>query len=300
MIDLLPRALPDVGEIQVAVRAVEREAPRIAQPVRGDLPRGPSRERVRPEDLAEADRQVLRAVAGVAGGAPVTHADVQAAVRPELQLAAVMVPVRLLHEQQPARARDDRLAVPRAELDDARVAVQVGVVDVEAMVLLVARAERHREQPTFAPARDARADVEERPGDAPADEVPDAARLLDDVEAVRLGRRRRDVRRRVEAARVLTDRHGRRRDRPGSADHREDHTAARSSARTHGPGGISSCSTCRYANPTSGASVQRSMQTNRGRHSGKNFALKLWSRSSWKNRSNRSRNARAVRSRSGD
>src|SRR5205085_1087916 len=170
----------------------------------------------------------------------------------------------------------------------------------------------------LAPARNARTDVEERPGDAVADEVADPSGLLRDVEAPRLGRCRGDVRRADESARERPHVRGRGRsrrlrERIPDDDHDDDEdgagrlrredeqssagqTAARSSSRTHGPGGVSSCSTWRYASATSGASVHRSKHTNRGRHTGKNFLLKLCSRSSWKKRSNRRRTARSERS----
>src|SRR5947208_16711420 len=82
----------------------------------------------------------------IAGGAAVAHPDVEQPVGPELELAAVVVRVRLAHVEELLRAREDDPASPRPEADDARVAVPVGVVDVEAVVAPVAGVERNREQ----------------------------------------------------------------------------------------------------------------------------------------------------------
>ena len=237
--------MPDVGDVEVAGRAIEGEPPGIAQAVSHRLPCGTALQRVDPQQLAELDAQILRAVPGVPGRAAVAHADVEQAVRPELQLAAVVIGVRLLDEEELPGARGDRPAVARSELDHARVAVPIGVVDVEAVVLRIRGTERDGEQPALAAARDARADVEERPGDAPADEVPDAPGLLDDVEPVRLRCRRRDIGRVREAGRVRAHADRRCREHGGRPHEGGDHTAARSSSRTQGPGGVNSCSTWR-------------------------------------------------------
>ena len=88
----------------------------------------------------------------------------------------------------------------RTELDHARVARAIGVVDVEAAVLRVVRVERHREQPLLRPVgADAAANVHEEAPFALL-EHEDAARLLDDVEARGLGRRCGHVHGRIEAA----------------------------------------------------------------------------------------------------
>src|SRR5439155_20033567 len=154
----------------------------------------------------------------------------------------------------------------------------------------------------LAAAENTRADVEERPRETSANEVADPARLFDDVQAVGLRTVRCDVGRGRESRRVGAHADGRRRgrrERRGRPQPRCDHTAARSSSRTQGPGGINSCSTWRYASATRGASVHRSKQTKRGRHAGKNLRLKLWSRSSWKKRSKRRSPARSSRRRRG-
>src|SRR6266702_1209698 len=52
-VDLLPGALADVGDPEVAGRPVEREPPRVAEPVADRLPRGPARQRIDPQQLTE-------------------------------------------------------------------------------------------------------------------------------------------------------------------------------------------------------------------------------------------------------
>src|SRR5205807_7851102 len=97
-VDLLPGVLPNVRDEQVACQAVEREPPRIPHAV----------DRVRPaaafvpQDLAERTRECLCPVAGIPAGAAVAQADVEQPVGPELELAAVVVGVWLLDEEQPA------------------------------------------------------------------------------------------------------------------------------------------------------------------------------------------------------
>ena len=72
-------------------------------------PRRPTRCGIDAQDLAERRREVLAVAVRVAGGAAVAEADVEHAVGPELEIAAVVVRVRLLHEEHAAaRARDRR------------------------------------------------------------------------------------------------------------------------------------------------------------------------------------------------
>ena len=272
VVDLLPVALADVGHPEVAGGAVEGEAPRVAEPVPGDLPARLGGGDVRPQELAERGAKVLGALLGVAGGAAVAHADVQQPVGAELQLAAVVVVVRLVDEEQLLGAREDGLAARGAKLDDPGVAVPVGVVHVEETRLRVVRVKRHREEPLLAAALDAVADVEERRRAAlPVHEHLDHARLLDDVDVPGLGRGRRQVDRRVEAAREdaeggLVARVAREggRDRDGSDEdecgEEGSQRAARSVVRAQGPGGVRRDSACRYASPAAGRSVHRSTQ----------------------------------------
>src|SRR5262249_6867202 len=139
-VDLLPRALADVGDPEVARRRVEREPPRVAQAVRPDLGPGARagdeggvpREAVRPaavarrreaRDLAEQALQRLPVLLRVAAAAAVAHPDVEVAVAAERELAAVVVRVRLLDEQQlAARAAVDAVPGHRV-LHDPGVAV---------------------------------------------------------------------------------------------------------------------------------------------------------------------------------
>src|SRR5207248_5589365 len=96
---------PHVAHGEGARRAVEREAPRIAQPVRVDLgpaaaaaervaTRGPvaaGRVRVDAQQLAEQGAEVLPRARRIVLAAAVTHSDVEEAVGSELELTAVVV-----------------------------------------------------------------------------------------------------------------------------------------------------------------------------------------------------------------
>src|ERR1051326_4661541 len=89
VVDLLEAVLPNVADRERPRRAVEREAPRVAQSVRVDLtalpgaaervaardPVAATRVRVDPQDLAEQRAQVLAGVVRVALAAAVAHAD---------------------------------------------------------------------------------------------------------------------------------------------------------------------------------------------------------------------------------
>src|SRR5207247_7523975 len=77
VVDLLPVPLADVADVEVAVRTVEREAPRVAQAEANHLPARAALERVDPQQLPEPLCRALRAVARIAAGAAVSHADVQ-------------------------------------------------------------------------------------------------------------------------------------------------------------------------------------------------------------------------------
>ena len=285
VVDLLPRVLADVADVEVARRAVEREPPRVAQAVGDELPTRLRRLRVQPHDLRERPREVLAVVLRVAAAAAVAVSPVEKTVGPELQLAAVVVRREVLDEEQLLGRAGNRRRPVRAVLDDARVAVSVGVVDVEAVCRRVVRRERDREETLLAAAHDEGADVEERRRpDLPALEHEDPPRLLDDVEPPRLARRRRCVHRRREvgnaydAQRVAAGGCGAGRENRGG-DEREceepSQCAVRSGVFTHGPGSASRDSACRYARPASGRSLQRSKQKYRRRQCGKNLRLKL-------------------------
>src|SRR5690606_18215377 len=105
IVDLLARVLADIADEQAAGQAVEREAPRVAQPARPHLVRRVARagERVRRRDavvwrrsdvlvdieaqqLAEQCVAALRVAAvPIARAAAVADADIQIAVGPERQ-----------------------------------------------------------------------------------------------------------------------------------------------------------------------------------------------------------------------
>ena len=81
------------------------------------------------EELAESLPDPLRTILGVAGGTAVGHPDIEETVGAELELAAVVIRIRLVDGEELARSRCDGFPASRAELDDARVAVAVRVVD---------------------------------------------------------------------------------------------------------------------------------------------------------------------------
>src|SRR4051794_9216457 len=84
-VDLFPRVLPHVADVQVARRAVERKTPRIAQAVRPDLGRIWPRAgfHIDPQQLAQQRGRILPATQRVAGAAAVACAGVEKTVRTE-------------------------------------------------------------------------------------------------------------------------------------------------------------------------------------------------------------------------
>src|SRR5438552_3796871 len=86
VVDLLPRVRADVADVQIAGRAVEREAPGIAQAVRDHLGLDRLAADVDANQLPEQARRILRRGERVA----VAHADVEPSVGPESELAAVV------------------------------------------------------------------------------------------------------------------------------------------------------------------------------------------------------------------
>ena len=100
VVDLFPLVLADVADPHVAGCAVERESPRIAQPVRVDGRPGTGLVHVQAQDARER-AAALALVVGVALAAAVAERDVQEAVGPELELAAlVVVEGRLVHLEE--------------------------------------------------------------------------------------------------------------------------------------------------------------------------------------------------------
>ena len=221
-VDLLVLGRADVADPEVARLPVEREPPRVAEPHPDRLPPRARAVRREPQQLAERAAEVLRVVLRIAGrdvaggwvGAAVAEADVEPALLVELELAALVIRIRLLHHEQVVRARRHADAVRRGELGDVAVAVQVAVVDVELVVLRVARVEREREETALAVVEHAAAQVEKRAGDLPVAHHLDRPALLDDVQRRRVAGRRGDVHRLVQAGRDLHE--GRRRARGGA------------------------------------------------------------------------------------
>src|SRR6185312_4277838 len=206
VVDLFPGVLAHVTDVEVAVCAVEREAPRVPETEPDDLPARAASKRIDPQQLAELLAHALRAVARITPRAAVAHAHVEKPVRVELQLAAVVVRERLMHEEELPRRRRDRAAVAGPELDYARISVAIRVVHVEAMVLRVVGMECNREQPLLTAARDLVPDVQKRAAKLGVHEVPDSSNLLDRVEAPRLRRSRGDGRERGEPLRERSNR----------------------------------------------------------------------------------------------
>src|SRR5205085_7496463 len=99
-VDLLPSVLADVADPEVTRLPVEGEAPGVAQPDPDGLPRDLRAGHIEPEELAELRRRVLRVVLRIATRSAVPVARIELAVGAELQLAAVVVRVRLLDEEQ--------------------------------------------------------------------------------------------------------------------------------------------------------------------------------------------------------
>src|SRR4051794_5444766 len=183
VVDLLPRPLADIADVEIAVRAIEREAPRIPQSIGVDLPAAP----VQPQELAEVAGQILRVVRRIAAGATVAGAGIEPAVGTKLELTAVVVVVcAVVDGEQPPSRGGNRAAAPGAEGVDLDISGLVRVVDVEAVVPGVCGMERDGEQPLLGVAAfDAAPDVEER-ATLSAREGDDSARALDDVEAAAL------------------------------------------------------------------------------------------------------------------
>ena len=190
----------------------------------------------------------------VASAPAVAVAPVEAAVGAELQLAAVVVRREVLDEDELLRGGRERGGPVRAVLDDPRVAVRVGVVDVEPVGLRIGGVECDGEQSLLPSAAHRRPDVEERRrADTPVREHEDPAGLLDDVEPARLAGsrggvdRRAEVRDADEVQRSTVAACDRRNDGEHEDDENDEplHRAVKSCVFTHGSGGVRSDSACR-------------------------------------------------------
>src|SRR5207302_7310170 len=107
VVDFLPPVLADVGDEQVAIRAVEGKAPGVAQSVGPNFGPGPCGvdERivrrdadaaglpfdVEAQELAQERSPILRVIHRVTRRSAVAHSDVEVTVRSEADLAAVVV-----------------------------------------------------------------------------------------------------------------------------------------------------------------------------------------------------------------
>jgi hypothetical protein len=226
-IDLLPRVLAHIADEEIPGQAVERDAPRVAEAVRPDLPaRGRhsrARDRhcrraeerigewdrivwwardinVQAENLAEKLAEVLGVVRRVIAAPAVSDACVEVAVGSKDQRAAVVVRLSGVGDGQEDLGRggigDVRVAghgVPRDDL----IPPRVGVVDEEQAVACIVRVEGEAQEPPLAVRVDEPRDVEKRPrGDSVED--ADLAPLEDDeqprVAGVRNRHRFRDAR----------------------------------------------------------------------------------------------------------
>jgi hypothetical protein len=109
--------------------------------------------RIDAQELAQQLAEPAGVVVYVAGSAAIPGRDVEEAVRPELQLAAVVVVLARVGDDQDLASRPDRgldqgTRVP-LELVDLDVAGGVRVADVEAARLPVVGREGDREQPAL-------------------------------------------------------------------------------------------------------------------------------------------------------
>src|SRR3990172_8457664 len=186
-VDLLPGALADVTDVEIAIGSVEAEAPGVPQPVGPDLgeplARGdpPVRERVvrrdgvrfafrrigihvQAEDLAQQRLPILTVAVRIAAGSAIAKAKVEVAVRTEGQLSAVVVAVGLLNDQQHSLAvRIGGLALGgRGQLrQDGRAIGEAALVDEQASVGLEVRVEGEPQQTLFPATPDATGQVNE-------------------------------------------------------------------------------------------------------------------------------------------
>ena len=141
----------------------------------------------------------------VAAAPAVAEADVEVPVGPEQDVAAVVVGVGLVDEEHAPGRRSVRAVAAHRVLDHVRVAIGVGVVDVQ--VRAVGR-ERDAEQALLAPARRLCREVEDRSRiDLAVADGDDLAGLLREIERVVAGPDRHRERLRELGDRHQADRH---------------------------------------------------------------------------------------------
>ena len=169
-VDLLVRALAHVGRPEQARRPVERHPPHVPQAVGPDLSAGARHPHERivgwnrvgqarvpavdvdPQDGAEQRAEILGVAIRIVAGAAVAERDIEFAVGPEGEGAAVVVPERLRHHEQfLLRRRVDAAPVAgRPQPGDdrgARVVPLRGVIDEALAGVGEPRMEGQAEQP---------------------------------------------------------------------------------------------------------------------------------------------------------
>ena len=96
----------------------------MRRPVRTDPPARPRRVDAAWRDLPSREPRILGDAARVEGAAAVAEPEVEPAVGPEGELAAVVVLLGLVDVEQPAAGRGSIAPSARAELGDAGVAAR--------------------------------------------------------------------------------------------------------------------------------------------------------------------------------
>ena len=261
-VDLLPEVLADVGDREVARGTIEGEPPRISQAVGPDLvaPRlvdewivGRNRVRLAGRtqlgvDAQHLSAQVFEILAGlerIASPATVACRGVEVAVRAELELASVVVPVsrmgNLDHDPPRARIGDVRIDLVSEVFRDLDVALRVGVVHVELPIRRVVRVERDREEPALTPGRDSCDGQKRGRQQLVVQEQPNrcacASALLDDERPLLVTGRRGHVDRRVDGCDGLQgERQRGRRRRAASAGEQRSHAQRHSQPEQGSPG----------------------------------------------------------------
>src|SRR6266566_15685 len=215
--------LTDIGGEECAAHSVKRKAPRIAQTVSPDLwqavrrreriisgdrvlfPGSEGAIHIDSKDLAKQRLQVLSIALRVSLVPTVAEADVEETIRPESELAAIVIVEGLVDDQEGAFAGSIRLVSIRSgdrvlgEHRPELLADTLGVIDEEAAIRAEAGMKCQPEQPFFSTRFDFGTNVEKRRGDESAIlNNANASRLLEDKHASRAVIRNFDPDRRGE------------------------------------------------------------------------------------------------------
>ena len=185
MVQLLPALLAHITDPQVTVQGVDADPVRVAQPIGPDL--GPAaggvvRERIvrrygvgavglrtDADDGPEQGAGLLTLIARITRTTAITQRAIQHAIRPELEVAALMDRVRLgQFDQHQLTVRVGHVRVrrhlePRDPTDPVRTHVR-RVMQVEVPVVGIVRMEGHAKQPPLPVEDDPVPDVEEGNG----------------------------------------------------------------------------------------------------------------------------------------